>query len=356
MKNSTKRIKRSAKVVHIKRGKLLKLILMTFVVISVLCLGVAYYFGSKAYREYNGEEVRVVIPNGATAEEVKQILVNELGEFGDDVAMFWVLRDGSPRRAVGSYRIMPGDRVWSVVNRIRVGAQTPIKVTFNQIRTMNELAESVAKRMTFSSGDFIAACDEILPTKGFSKEQYPAAFIPDTYEFYATASPTDFVNKLVDYRDSFWNEERREKAKKIGLKPVEVATLASIVEEETIKTDERPLVARLYLNRLAQGMSLQADPTVKFAIGDFTIRRINGKMLQVQSPYNTYINKGLPPGPIRIVEASSIDAVLNAPKHDYIYMCACEDFSGYHNFTASYAEHLKNAERYRAELNARNIK
>ncbi|MDE5595777.1 MAG: endolytic transglycosylase MltG, partial [Muribaculaceae bacterium] len=164
------------------------------------------------------------------------------------------------------------------------------------------------------------------------------------------------VKRLSDIRDKFWNEERRAKAASMGINPVGIATVASIVEEETAKKDERPKVARLYLNRLKRGMLLQADPTVKFAIGDFGLRRIYNTHLTVDSPYNTYKYKGLPPGPIRIPERSTLEAVLDAPAHNYIYMCAKEDFSGYHNFATDIAEHNRNAARYHRALSQRNIR
>ncbi len=164
------------------------------------------------------------------------------------------------------------------------------------------------------------------------------------------------MEKLVGIRDNFWTKERLDKAAKLGLTPVEVATIASIVEEESNKKDERPMIARLYINRVKQGMKLQADPTVKFATGNFALRRITGKHLRTDSPYNTYKNVGLPPGPIRVPNAATLDAVLNAPEHNYIYMCAKEDFSGRHNFAADYATHRKNAKKYQAALNRRGIR
>lgn len=164
------------------------------------------------------------------------------------------------------------------------------------------------------------------------------------------------ISVLSDHRNSFWNDSRRAKAGALGLSPEEVHTLASIVEEESNKADERPVIARLYLNRLAKHMPLQADPTVKFAVGDFGLRRITHDQIVYDSPYNTYIYQGLPPGPIRIVEGKTIDAVLDAPEHDYLYMCAKSDFSGYHDFTDNYARHRINAARYHRALSARGIK
>jgi UPF0755 protein len=220
---------------------------------------------------------------------------------------------------------------------------------------MEQLAERVAGKMEWSATDFLLACDTVLPGFGFKKETFAAAFFPDTYEFYWSNEPDKVVKRLLEYRNNYWTEERRAKAKSMGLTPVEVSTIASIVEEETNKRDERPVVARLYLNRLNKGMMLQADPTVKYAVGDFSLRRITRQHLEINSPYNTYKNVGLPPGPIRIVEKTTLDAVLNAPKHNYLYMCAKEDFSGRHNFAADFATHQRNAAKYHAELNRRKI-
>ena len=191
---------------------------------------------------------------------------------------------------------------------------------------------------------------------GLSDTTAVCLFIPNTYDIYYDITAEDFLNRMNDYYGQFWNEKRKQDAEAIGLTPVQVATLASIVEEENMRPSEKAIIAGLYINRLNKGMLLQSDPTVKFAIGDFARKRILNADLQIDSPYNTYKYKGLPPGPIRIPEASTMDSVLHYRHHNYLYMCAKEDFSGYHNFTASAAEHARNAARYRAALNARNIK
>ena len=191
---------------------------------------------------------------------------------------------------------------------------------------------------------------------GKTPQTIACLLMPDTYEFYWDITPEKTLDRLNDYYEDFWTDKRKSKAEKLGLTPDEVATIASIVEEETVKADERGKVARLYLNRYQQGMRLQADPTVKFALGDFSIKRITVPMTQINSPYNTYRVNGLPPGPIRLPEKSTIDAVLDAPQHDYLYMCARADFSGYHDFTRDYSSHLDNAHRYQDALNSRGIK
>ena len=180
--------------------------------------------------------------------------------------------------------------------------------------------------------------------------------IPDTYEFYWTMSPEDFLRRMKTASERFWNDERTKKASAHGLTPKEAVTLASIVEKETAQDDEKPTIAGLYLNRLHKGMKLQADPTVKFAVGDFALRRILNRHLQTPSPYNTYMHEGLPPAPICLPSRASIEAVLNAETHNYIYMCAREDFSGHHNFAETYAEHQDNARRYTRALNERGIR
>ncbi len=306
-------------------------------------------------KQYNGDDTWLYVPKNVTTEALQDSLSTSLGETGNRVHLMWAALDGKISVAHGAYLIKSGDKEIDIARRIARGQQTPVKVTINNVRTMEQLAERVASKMEWEASDFLLACDIVLPEYGFKKETFPAAFFPDTYEFYWSNEPERVVKRLLEYRNNYWNDERRAEAKAIGLTPVEVSTIASIVEEETNKRDERPIVARLYLNRLNKGMMLQADPTIKYAVGDFSLRRITRHHLDINSPYNTYKNVGLPPGPIRIVEKSTLDAVLNAPKHNYLYMCAKEDFSGRHNFATDLATHQRNAAKYHAELNRRKI-
>ena len=326
------------------------------VLISVAWAGLAFY--EKTYRAYPGEEaVWIKIPRNSSEQAIQDSLKNSLGvDYGKAVFELWTTLNGRAERAPGAYRIKPGDRVIDIARRLRANDQTPVKVAFNNIRLIEQLAPAVCKYLDFSEQQFNAVLDSTLAKAGYDKADYIGAFLPDSYEFYWTAKPDDVVKRLVEYRDKFWNDDRRAKAAKLGLSPEQVTTLASIVDEETAASDEKATVARLYLNRLEKGMRLQADPTVKYAVGDFTLRRILNSHLQIDSPYNTYKVEGLPPGPIRMPEKATIDAVLNAPQHDYLFMCARETFDGHHNFAKTMAEHNENARRYRAALDARGIK
>ncbi len=310
-------------------------------------------------KSYDGPEaVRIYIPGGSTSEAVRDTLRLSLGDYGSRVYDMWKVMGGDAAKAHGSYVVQPASRAFATARAIAKGRQTPVKVTVNNVRTFEDLTERIAAKLDFSALALDSAfADTLSRLDGFAhRAAYPAAVVPDTYEFYWTASPGHVVAKLLDRHNDFWTDDRLAKAKAMGLNPVQVATVASIAEEESNKADERPTIARLYLNRLDKGMKLQADPTVKFAVSDFTIRRITGRYLNEESPYNTYKYAGLPPGPIRIAEAATIDAVLNAPRHNYLYMCAKEDFSGRHNFATDYATHQANARRYQSALNSRGIK
>ena len=260
---------------------------------------------------------------------------------------------------VGHYVVKDGMNVIEVVRMLKLGLQTPVNVTMNNVKIPAQLAGKLATQIEADSVEIV----DVLTDKALAKEMgfdspltMFSIFLPNTYEFYWTVTPREFVERMHKEYKRFWTEERDQKRKRSGLSRVEVSTLASIVYEETRKVDEMPRVAGVYINRLNTGMPLQADPTIKYAMQDFGLRRILNKHLKTPSPYNTYINRGLPPSPICMPSIEAIDAVLNFEKHQYLFFCARPTFDGYHNFAKNYSEHLRNARAYQAELNKRNIK
>lgn len=258
----------------------------------------------------------------------------------------------------GCYEITPDISSWRLVTNVYHGQQTPVSVTVSPTWTKEMALSKVARQLLTDSASLAAEFNDRTRQRELGVDTATAAtlLLCDTYEMYWTISPRAFMNRMARERDRYWSAARTAKAKALGMSREEVYTLASIVDAETANNGEKPTVAGLYLNRLRTGMLLQADPTVKFAIGDFGLRRIYGYMLTTPSPYNTYLHAGLPPGPIRVPQTASIDAVLNAEHHDYLYMCANSDFSGTHAFAATYSEHLRNAARYVRALNERGIK
>ena len=258
----------------------------------------------------------------------------------------------------GRYAIKPTDNMRYLHRRLSMGYQTPIKLTVGSVRTLDRISRNTARQLMVDSCEIANILNDTayISKLGYTKETLPALFIPNTYEVYWNISAEDFIQRMVKEHKAFWNEKRLKQAEAIGLTPIEVATLASIVEEETANQAEKPMVAGLYINRLKKGMLLQADPTVKFSLQEFGLKRILFKHLEVNSPYNTYKYAGLPPGPIRIPSYQGLESVLNYTKHNYIYMCAKEDFSGTHNFAVTSAQHAANARKYQQALNRRGIR
>ena len=258
----------------------------------------------------------------------------------------------------GRYAIKPTDNMRYLHRRLSMGYQTPIKLTVGSVRTLDRIARNTARQLMVDSCEIANILNDTayISKLGFTPETLPALFIPNTYEVYWNMSAEDFMQRMLKEHKAFWNEKRLKQAEAIGLTPIEVATLASIVEEETANQAEKPMVAGLYINRLKKGMLLQADPTVKFSLQEFGLKRILFKHLEVDSPYNTYKYAGLPPGPIRIPSYQGLESVLNYTKHNYIYMCAKEDFSGTHNFAVTSAQHAANARKYQQALNRRGIR
>lgn len=306
-----------------------------------------------------GEEgIEIIIPINSEYEDVKSLLesanlvVNE-NSF-DLLAKRKKYKDNVK---AGRYIITNEMSNNDIVNLLRSGNQTPVKLVFNNIRTLSDLASRVSTQLAVDSIDFLDYIQDENNYKkdGFSYETIMAVFVPDTYEIYWTASPEEVYSRMLKEFKSYWTPDRLSKARALGLSPIEVSTLASIVDDEVLMEDEKPKIAGVYINRLRIEMPLQACPTIKFALNDFSIRRVLNEHLTVDSPYNTYMYRGLPPGPVQCATKSGIDAVLNAIDHDYLYFVAKYDFSGYHHFSRNLGEHNAYAKKYQAELNKKKI-
>ena len=257
---------------------------------------------------------------------------------------------------IGAYKVKMNMSNYEMITMLRSGNQTPIKLTFTYARKIEDLAEKITAKLKMSKDDLLNYLNENINNYGeFKITDIISIFLPDTYEVYWNISPEKLTNKMYSEYKKFWNEERLSKLDKINLNQKEAIVLASIVASESRMLDEADRIAGLYINRLNRNMRLQADPTLIFAANDFTIRRVLNKHKKIKSPYNTYIHRGLPPGPIRLASKKYIDAVLNYEKHNYIYMCAKEDFSGYHAFATNLSDHNRNAKKFQLALNMRKI-
>ncbi|MCE6991582.1 endolytic transglycosylase MltG [Dyadobacter sp. CY323] len=297
----------------------------------------------------------LLIPEGATYKTVLDSL-NKHDVIHDHISFQFLARFLGLKDKVkpGRYVIKPSSNNYVVIKKLVSGDQDAVKLTFNNIRLKEDLIKRIGSRFEFGEENFRKALNdpEVCNKYGLDTLTIVSMFLPNTYDIYWSTGTEKFLDRMHSEYKKYWSDEKLAKAKEIGLTPVQVSILASIVEEEQArKVDERPKVAGLYINRLNAQMPLQADPTIKFALQDFAIKRILNGQLLIKSPYNTYVNTGLPPGPIRVADFNSLNAVLNYDKHDYIYMCAKADLSGYHAFATNYVDHLNNARLYQAELN-----
>jgi UPF0755 protein len=260
----------------------------------------------------------------------------------------------------GRYEIKKGESLYSLIQKLRSGNQSPVNLIITKLRTKKDLASLIAKKFESDSTTVISFFNnnDSLKKFGIDTNTFLTAVLPNTYSLLWNSSPQKILSKLNEQKKKFWNTERIQKATKLGLTPDEVQVLASIVEEETIRHDEKPDIAAVYLNRLKKGMKLGADPTVKFAVGDFTLKRILFSHINstASSPYNTYKNAGLPPGPICTASEITIDAVLNARENNYLFFCAKPNGNGYHTFSETAEEHYKNAKAYQLWLDSMMIK
>lgn len=336
--------------------------LIVAAVTAVLVIGVGAWALSYIKRpviDLKGQrDALLYIPTGSDFDDVCQLLSLD-GWLTDEHQFRTIagLKHYADKVKPGRYRITDRMTANELVNRLRSGVQEPVKVTFNNIRTLEQLASSVSRHLEADSASILAAMRDtsLLVKYGYDSQTLPSMFIPNTYEFVWNTSGEQWMERMNREYDKFWTDKRQHKADSLHLTRLEVATIASIIEEETNKVDELPIIAGIYINRLRKGMLLQACPTLKYALGDFTLRRILKKDQQVESPYNTYKYAGLPPGPIRIPSITAVDAVLNAADHQYLFMCARPDGSGRHNFARTNAEHARNAAIYQKELDKRKI-
>jgi UPF0755 protein len=300
----------------------------------------------------------ILIPTGSSYDQVLDTLESTL-TIKNLKLLRWVAEKKNYPDLIkpGRYIINKGLSYTGLINLLRSGKQSPVKITFNNLRTLNQISGKIGKQVEADSSQIIGffSDESNFRADEFKKENIIALFIPNTYEFYWNTDAKGLYTRLLKEYRLFWNDQRLAKAKEIGLDPVEVSILASIIDDEVAKSDEKPRIAGVYLNRLKRGMPLQACPTIKFALNDFSITRILKKYLLVDSPYNTYEHSGFPPGPIGCATIEGIDAVLNAEKHDYIFFAARPDFSGYHNFSRTLSEHNRYALLYQKELDKRKI-
>lgn len=306
----------------------------------------------------SSENRELLIPTGSSYEDVFRLL-DSVADINRPELFNWIAerKNYAPHVRAGRYIIEPGMTYLEVIDMLRAGRQKPVNVTFNNIRTLGQLAGKVGQKLEADSLDLITfLTDESKYSgDGFSKETVIAIFLPNTYQFFWNTDANGFYQRMLKEYRNYWTPERIAKAEGKKLKPLEVSTLASIVDEEVAKKDEKPRIAGVYINRLRIGMPLQADPTIRFALDDYTITRILNKHLVVDSPYNTYKHRGLPPGPVGCPSIEGIEAVLNAEEHDYLYFVAKADFSGYHNFSRTLSEHNRYARQFQQELNRRKI-
>lgn len=341
-----------------KKRSWAKWVLLLLIIVAGTAAFIAYkVFGSGT--AFAGDSKVLYITSGSTYNKVLSDLNS--GNFIKDRSIFDQLAKQAhlPQNIhPGKYRIKSSTSYYNLIRKLRSGRQEPVKLVINKFRTKEDIAGFISSKLEADSAELIALMydPKYLSEFGLDTSSVTAAFIPDTYEFFWSTDADKAFRRLEEYKQKYWNKDRLTKAKQLGLSPEEVTTIASIIEEETNINSDKPKIASVYLNRLKYHIPLQADPTVKYAMRDFGLKRILNVHLDYKSPYNTYLVQGLPPGPICTPSKTSIEAVLNAPDTDYLYFCAKADFSGYHAFASTLTEHQKNARAFHRAMNERGIK
>ncbi|QQL51193.1 endolytic transglycosylase MltG [Mucilaginibacter ginkgonis] len=332
--------------------------LVVIVIIALAGTGIFYYlryFGPNV----SGKQEYLYIHTGADFKEVfDSVKTHQM--VNDTTTFLWAAHNMKYVNRVkpGRYKLKEGMSNRALINMLASGTQSPVDISFHNLRLKTQFAGFMGKKIEPDSLSLIRLLDSASYIKqyGFSTEDVYTMFLPNTYQVYWNITPEKFFKKMYGAYEKFWTPQRKQKAVALNLTPIEVSILASIVDAEALHDDEMPKIAGLYLNRLNKGMKLQADPTVIYAMNDFTIKRVLNRYLSNPSPYNTYVHTGLPPGPVMMPSINAINAVLNRDNNAYLYMCAKEDFSGYHNFATNEADHKANARRFQQALDQRNIK
>ncbi len=338
-------------------------ILVVFLILTLPLLYFVNHYYNQIFKPQNldiqDKYVFVYIPTGSDFQTVEKILFENNIIFNRQMFEWVAEQKNFPSHIhPGKYRIERKISLNRLINLLRSGEQEPVRLTINShSRFVRQIAGIAGKKLETDSAAIMETiyARNFMEADGFNRYTLISMFIPNTYEFNWNTSAEQFLDRMKKEYDKFWNEIRLNKAKSLGLSKSEVITLASIVQLEILKSDEKKRIAGVYINRLKKGMLLQADPTVIYANGDFSVRRVTREMTKIVSPYNTYNVTGLPPGPICVPAISTIDAVLNYEHHNYVYFCAKEDFSGYHNFAKTLAQHNLNARKYQRALNKRKI-
>ncbi|MCD4680338.1 MAG: endolytic transglycosylase MltG [Bacteroidales bacterium] len=344
-----------------------KLILKIFIpLLSIILIVLAIVFinfHNKIYRNNinpdNSEEKYFYIHSGSDFDDVcDSLFISKI--LIDQNSFFWLAEKKNYKNHIhpGRYLITANMSNNELINMLRSGDQKPVKLVINNIRTKNDLSGIISGYLETDSITILKLLsdEEFLSTYGYNDQNVMTVFLPNTYEFFWNTSAKSFYERMINENDRFWTKARLNKAGEIALTSEEISILASIVQQETTHMDEMPEIAGVYINRLKRGMLLQADPTVIFALGDFSKKRVLKKDTKTDSPYNTYKHVGLPPGPICLPEPSTIDQVLNYKQHKYLYFCAKDDLSGYHNFSKTLREHLRYARKYQRAINKLKIR
>ena len=339
-------------------NKKLKIFILLFSLVSAMFSYYVWQIFKTPNFNVKGQSFAILIPKGSNFNQVLDILdkhdvVRDKLSFRFLAKVMGVAEKVKP----GRYVVGPESGNWELLRKMRNGKQDALRITINNFRLKEDIASKLAKQLPYDSTYLMKMLDSTAITSkyGYTPETIACLFIPDTYDVFWTSTFDDFMKKMQKANKRFWTDKRIKEANALGLTPIQVGILASIVYGESKASIEQNRIAGVYWNRFRIGMPLQADPTIVFAWKDFSIRRVTGKLMAINSPYNTYRNKGLPPGPISIPPKEVIDKVLNLEKHDYLYFCAKEDFSGTHNFAVTYPEHMANAAKFQAALNARKI-